>query len=283
MPMLMRQRGWLATILVFITAALTLPLQAQTNRFFYDNLGRLAVVLDTNGTSAAVYGYDAVGNITNVLSQAVGAVNLFIFSPASGSGNTTVTLQGTGYSTNIAQNTVLFGTRTAQVVSATANQLAVLVPTNAVSSLISVSTPSGSSTNSGTFTVGIGVQVLPSSLALSGTFTQLFTATVCGTNNQNVTWNLNGWIPAGSNTVSGIITTNGLYTAPTNPSPGSVVTVRAVSAVNSNPLSAGVATITILAPAGPIYSPTVSAQPGKPTVLGPIYSPTVSACKSPCP
>ena len=55
------------------------------------------------------------------------------------------------------------------------------------------------------------------------------------------------------------------------------MTVRAQSVTNSDPLSAGVATITFGGVSGPIYSPTVSAQPGLPTVLGPIYSPTISA------
>lgn len=250
---------------------------SHSNLFFYDNLGRFAVVIDTNSTDAAFYDYDAVGNITAIRRETVGPVNLFVFSPETGSGNATITLQGTGFSTNLADNTVLFGSITGQVVNATANQLKVLIPTNAVSSLISVTTPLGVSTNSKTFLVGIGVQVSPSSLTISGTFAQQFTATVYGTNDQNVTWNINGWIPAGSNTAWGMVSSSGLYTSPTNPPPAGIVTVRARSVADPDPLKEGVATITVLSPRGPIYSPTVSAQPGVPTVLGPIYSPTVSA------
>lgn len=221
--------------------------------------------------------YDAVGNITAIRRQTVGFVNLFEFSSTTGSGNTTITLQGTGFSPILADNTVLFGSVTAQVVSATANQLQVLVPPNAVSSLMSVRTPLGVSTNSTTFTAAVGVSISPSSVTLSGTFAQQFTATVYGTNNQNVTWTLNGWIPAASNTAFGLISTNGFYTAPTTPPPSGIVTVQASSTVDSDPLKQGAATITILTPRGPTYSPTVSAQPGVPNVLGPIYSPTVSA------
>ncbi len=247
------------------------------NLFFYDNLGRLAAVVSTNGADVAFYDYDAVGNILDIRRQTLGAVNLLEFSPATGSGNTTITLQGTGFSPVLSNNTVLFGSITAQVVNATANQLQVLVPTNAVTGLISVRTPLGVSTSSGTFTAGIGVSISPNSVTLSGTFGQQFNAVVTGTTNQNVTWNLNGWIPAGSNSAFGLITTNGFYTAPTYPPPSGIVTIQALSVVDADPLKAGIATVTTAAPVGPIYSPTVSAQSGVPTVLGPIFSPTVSA------
>jgi len=254
------------------------------NLFFYDNLGRLAVEVGTNGTDAAFYNYDAVGNITSIQRQTVGQINLFEFSPLTGSGNTTITLRGTGFSTILTNNTVLFGSITAQVVSATFTQIKVLVPTNAVTSLISVSTPLGVSTNSQSFTAAISVQIFPNSVTMLGTFAQQFMATVYGTNTQSVTWTLNGWIPAGSNTAWGLITTNGLYSiTPGSPPPTGIVTVNAQSTISSNPLTAGAATITIGGVSGPIYSPTVSDQPGVPDVLGPIYSPSVSVCSTPCP
>jgi YD repeat-containing protein len=253
---------------------------AQTNLFFYDNLGRLAVVLDTNGTDAAFYDYDPVGNITAIRRQAVGPVNLFVMSPPTATGNATLTLQGTGFCTNIAQNAVVFcNTITAQVVSATPTQLKVLAPTNAVNCTIKVTTAcnGGTASNSTPFTTALGVVVTPSAVALSGTFAQQFTATVYGTNDQNVTWNINGWIPAGSNTAWGMISTNGYYTAPTNSPLSGTVTVHARSVTTTDPTKDGIATITVANPLGPIYSPMVSAQPGIPTVLGPIYSPAVSA------
>lgn len=277
---------------------------ANRNLFFYDNLGRLAVVIGTTGADAAFYDYDAVGNIAAIRRETVGPVNLFVFSPDTGGGNNTITLQGTGLSPIFADNIVLFGTVTAQVVSATANQLKVLVPTNAVNGLISVRTPLGVSTNSRTFNMGISVQVSPSSTTVPVLQQQQFTAAVFGTTNQSVTWNLNGWILAGTNSPYGLITTNGLFTAPTNAPLGRVVTVHARSVVDTDPLKDGVANVTVSsavyqsgpiysptvsaqpgAPTvlGPIFSPTVSAQPGVPTVLGPIYSPTVSVCKEPCP
>ena len=247
------------------------------NLFFYDNLGRLAAVVATNGADAAFYDYDAVGNIIDIRRQTLGAVNLLMFSPGTGSGNATITLQGTGFTPFFTNDIVVFGSITAQVVSATAHQIKVLVPTNVVSGPISVTSPAGTSTSSNSFTSAIGVQVSPSAVTMYGAFQQQFTATVYGTNVQSVTWSLNGWIPAGSNTAWGLITSTGLYFAPTNPPPAGVVTVRAQPVADADPLKAGLATITILSPSGPIYSPTVSAQSGVPNVLGPIYSPTVSA------
>ncbi len=256
----------------------SLRLDAQTNQFFYDNSGRLSVVISTNGTDAAFYDYDAVGNIVTIRRQAVGPVNLFTYSPETATGLNPLTLQGTGFSTNPALNTVVFcGTITAQVVSATATQLKVLAPTNAVNCLIVITTPSGTTTNSRAFTTGVGVVISPSSITMSGTFQQQFAAIVGGTTNQSVTWNINGWIPAGTNTAWGMISAGGLYTSPTNPPPGGIVNVRAHSVAASDSFGDGVATITVLSPRGPIYSPTVSAQPGTPIILGPVYSVTVSA------
>jgi hypothetical protein len=251
------------------------PGPAQTNLFFYDNLGRLAVLVGTNSTSAAFYSYDAVGNILTVSNQTIGSVNIFTISPLTAGGNTVITLQGTGFSTSMANNTVLFGSAAAQVVGATANQLQVVVPTNALSSLISVSTPFGVFTNSGTFTPAIGVSISPGSATLSGTFSQQFTAIVNGTTNQNVTWYINGAIPAGSSTVWGEVSSAGVYTAPLYPPPGGVITVHARSVANPSPLQDGVATVTVIDGLGAIYSLPVSAQAGLPTVVGPIYSPTV--------
>jgi hypothetical protein len=270
--------------MILVTGAALAPWIAlgQTNLFFYDNVGRLSVVLATNGTDAAFYDYDAVGNITAIRRQTVGPVNLFIYSPPSATGNSTLTLQGTGFSTNPALNTVVFcNTITAQVVNATTTQLKVLAPTNAVNCAIKVTTPTGTASNAALFTTAVGVAVTPNTLIGTVPFTQQFLATVYGTNSQSVTWYLNGWIPAGTNTDWGRISTNGVYNSPTNLPPAGVVTVQARSALDNDPLKAGTATITLEAPYGPIYSPTVSAQAGRPIVIGPIYSPTVSAGPAP--
>jgi hypothetical protein len=252
------------------------PGPSQTNLFFYDNLGRLAVVVATNGTDAAFYSYDAVGNITAISRQTIGLLNLFEFSPTTGSGSQLITLQGTGFSPTLINNTVLIGSVAATVVSATANQLQVRVPTNAVSGLISVSTPFGVFTNSATFNVLVSVSVSPSSVTLSGTATQQFTAVVHGTANQNVNWYIDGWIPAGSSSQFGLISTNGVYTAPISPPASGFVTIHARSVVATSPLEDGVATVTLTSALGPIVSPVISVQPGLSVNIGPIVSPLIS-------
>lgn len=253
----MRPRRFLCVLCALCGSVVLLPLlsDAQTNRFFYDNLGRIAVVIATNSTDAALYKYDAVGNITSIVRQTVGPVNLFTFSPVSGSGNESVILQGTGFGAIAASNTVKFGTIAAQVITSTVDQITVLVPTNAVSSLISVVvSPSGGSTNSTTFTVGLGVQVSPNPVAILGGSSTQFVATVVGTNNQSVTWLLQDWIAAGSNTVWGIVTTNGSFTAPIVLPPAGFASVQARSVFDPDPLNEGTVIVTITPPPPPIAS-----------------------------
>jgi hypothetical protein len=98
--------------------------------------------------------------------------------------------------------------------------------------------------------VTIGVTVLPTSVALNVSaaqcpVTQQFAATVSGTSNSAVNWNVNG-IPSGNpNTAFGTITSDGLYTSPeTIPSPPSF-SVTAVS--QADPSQSGKATVSISA------------------------------------
>jgi gliding motility-associated-like protein len=83
------------------------------------------------------------------------------FTPASGPVGTTVTIDGTNFSTTPVANNVLFGTVQASVSSATATQLTVIVPTGATTQPISV-TVNGLTANSGTsFTVTAPSSELP--------------------------------------------------------------------------------------------------------------------------
>ena len=79
-------------------------------------------------------------------------------------------------------------------------------------------------------------------MVLGGTTVQ-FTATVSGTTNTAVTWQVNG-VPGGNSTV-GTISSDGLYTAPAvQPNP-STVTITAVS--QADPTKSGSATASIVA------------------------------------
>ena len=119
--------------------------------YVYDDLGRLLGVIAPDG-SAAIYNYDAVGNILSVTRKAATQISIIQFTPASGPVGTTVTIQGTGFSTTVSQNTVQFNGTAATVNSATTNQLAVIVPNGATTGPVSVTSPYGTATGS-SFTV----------------------------------------------------------------------------------------------------------------------------------
>jgi len=128
---------------------------AQTSgpvQYVYDELGRLIAVIDANG-NAAVYNYDAVGNILSIARYNPTQIAIFSFTPGQGPVGASVTISGIGFSTTPSQNTVTFNGTAATVASATANQLVVNVPVGATSGAISVTAPGGSATSSSSFVV----------------------------------------------------------------------------------------------------------------------------------
>ena len=121
-------------------------------RYVYDELGRLVAVIDTTG-AAAIYHYDAVGNLLSITRQNAGVVSILEFSPDSGLIGQTVTLYGTGFSATPAQNAVTFNGVTATVSSSTTTQIVTSVPATATTGTIAVTTPSGTATSATSFTV----------------------------------------------------------------------------------------------------------------------------------
>jgi hypothetical protein len=90
----------------------------------------------------------------------------------------------------------------------------------------------------------IAVSVAPASASVRSGATQTFIATVNGSSNSSVTWQING--VAGGNATLGAISVSGIYTAPAQlPSPNSI-TVTAVSAANSS--ASGTSAVTLLNP-----------------------------------
>ena len=84
------------------------PAQTGPVQYGYDELGRLIVVVDGQG-NAAVYSYDAVGNLLAIqrLNAAdVGPVAIFAISPTRGKVGSTVSILGKGFGPTAAQNTV---------------------------------------------------------------------------------------------------------------------------------------------------------------------------------
>jgi YD repeat-containing protein len=120
--------------------------------YVYDELGRLVGVIDPS-SDTAVYSYDAVGNLLGIARYASSTVSIIDFQPKSGPTGTVVTIQGTGFSATPANNTVTFNGVAATVTSATGTSLVVPVPAGATTGAIGVTTPAGSVTSSGAFTV----------------------------------------------------------------------------------------------------------------------------------
>jgi YVTN family beta-propeller protein len=104
-----------------------------------------------------------------------------------------------------------------------------------------------------TFTItidsGVRVQVTPTTATIGAGETQQFTATVTGTSNTSVTWDVNGKAGGDINN-GGTISTSGLYTAP--PTGTSSVTIKAVSGADGT--TSGTATVTIVSAAPTLTS-----------------------------
>ena len=119
----------------------------------YDEVGRLVAVIDVAG-EAAVYRYDAVGNLLSISRYSAAVVSLIEFTPKRGMVGTGVTIYGTGFSTTANQNTVTFNGVAATVTSATATRIVTTVPAGATTGPITVTAPGGNATSSVSFVVG---------------------------------------------------------------------------------------------------------------------------------
>jgi len=122
----------------------------------------------------------------------------------------------------------------------------------------------------------VGVSIAPATASLQTGATQDFTATVTNSTNATVTWQVNG--VTGGNATVGVISTSGVYSAPSMvPSPATV-TVSAVSA--ADPTRSGSAQVTITAPssAGTPAPPPAPGTSGGGGGGGSVDSLTLLAC-----
>jgi RHS repeat-associated protein len=198
----MGRRSWVALLVSIPLLALGLPAlaaQAATQSdpiaYAYDEAGRLRAVIDPSA-GAAVYSYDAVGNLVSIARQSATATSIIEVDPDSGSVGSPVTIYGTGFSPTPAENTVTFNGTTAAVTSATSTTLVATVPPGASTGSVGVTSPNGSATSSSLFTV-----VASKAPSISG-----FTPTI-GTPGTPVT--VNGTDFDGSRT-NNLVTFNGL-------------------------------------------------------------------------
>jgi YD repeat-containing protein len=136
----------------FVNFAVVASAHAADINYIYDELGRLRAVVDPN-SDAAVYNYDAVGNLLSITRQASTLVSVIEFTPNSGPVGMTVTVYGTGFSATPSQNTVTFNGVTASVTSSTTTKIVTTVPASATTGPIAVTSPGGSATSGSVFTV----------------------------------------------------------------------------------------------------------------------------------
>jgi RHS repeat-associated protein len=155
----MGRRSWVSLLvsvplLVFGLPPLAAQAATQSDPIAYafDDAGRLRAVIDPSA-GAAVYSYDAVGNLVSVARQSATATSIIEVDPDSGPVGSSVTIYGTGFGPTPAENTVTFNGTTAAVTSATSTTLVATVPPGASTGLVSVTSPNGSATSSSSFTV----------------------------------------------------------------------------------------------------------------------------------
>jgi uncharacterized protein (DUF1800 family) len=107
-------------------------------------------------------------------------------------------------------------------------------PTKSASAAVTVTAPAT-----------VAVSINPTSATVAANATQQFQATVTGSSNTNVTWQVNN--VTGGNATTGTISSTGLYTAPASV-PGSAINVRAVSQADQTKSATASVTITPSAP-----------------------------------
>jgi len=149
--------------------------------YVYDRLGRLGAVVDHDG-NAAIYTYDAVGNLLSIARQGPSAVSIVDTSPGPGTVGSTVTINGVGFSPTPGNNTVTFNGTPAVVTASTPTQITTTVPAGATSGTIVVTTSGGSGSSTIPFTVlsasdALAITGFTPTIGLAGT-----PVTISGTN-----------------------------------------------------------------------------------------------------
>ena len=239
----MLRRTLITLALVVACCASSPPAAAQqggTTRYVYDDNGRLRAVVAPSG-EAAVYEYDAAGNITAIRRLPADALALFSFSPREGYFGTLVTFTGTGFGEGVTG--VSFNGTPGSVIEFTNSLVVAEVPRGATTGPVTINTPRGSVTTASPFTVR-GVRVTPRSAGVTfGEAVQFTAEVVIAGDERGVVWSVNG-ISGGSLAV-GTITSAGLYTAP--PQNAGTVAVRAMSVADADLV--GEALVTVRDPA----------------------------------
>ena len=121
----------------------------------------------------------------------------------------------------------------------------------------SVVDPTKSATAAVTIVPPVGVTISPTTATVAAGGRQQFLASVSGTTNNSVTWSVSGSGCSGS--ACGVVSSSGIYTAPTTIPTPAQVTVKVASVVN--PTKFATATVTLASPVAVKISPTTAEVP----------------------
>jgi RHS repeat-associated protein len=190
-----QSRLYLGSLLGMVVAVLllgcglgVLPAEASVPstaiRYFYTPNNRLSAVVKPEA-EYALYTWDAAGNLSSIKRASSTKLSIIQLEPTKGAVGETVDIWGTGFSTTPANDTVKFNGTAATVSAATADTLAVKVPSGATTGTVTVQTTTeGPVTSAQSFTASSTavpgaptITSLSTSAAVAGT-----TVTITGTN-----------------------------------------------------------------------------------------------------
>jgi hypothetical protein len=228
--------SWLAgsSVVAFLVCVASLvggaSAQPYPVQYAYDELGRLVAVVDQDG-DAAIYVYDAVGNILSIQRVDAAAlpdrVAITAVVPRKGKAGTVVSILGKGFGASAGDNAVAFNGVASAVAHAAPTRIVTSVPPGATTGRITVTTPLGSAISPQPFAVVGAIALAPAAVSLGIGATQQFVATDDGAETADVLWAVNDVV--GGDPAVGTITGQGLYTAPTAIAAARTVTVTATS------------------------------------------------------
>ncbi|WP_414450036.1 beta strand repeat-containing protein [Burkholderia sp. 22PA0099] len=205
---------------LFAAGILPFPSQAAV-QFAYDLSGRLIQATSSDGT-AVQYQYDPAGNLLAVQPLSTGSISITSFSPSGGPTGTQVTISGVGFDATTANDTVTIGGAAAQIVSASTNQLIVIVPDAAVTGQISVSDAVGTATSQGNFMIGSLLAVGNPAVSASISPGASTTLTFSGKAGDGLSLSISGLTPGGTVTAT-VATPDGVTLTTCNTSGSSLL------------------------------------------------------------
>lgn len=124
--------------------------------YVYDENDRLTTVIDPDAAqpNAAIYSYDAVGNLLSIARSDSSVLSILGFSPSCASVGSTVSIYGLGFAASPTGNTVGFNGVASSAAPETPYKLVTTVPAGATTGLLSVTTGVGTAYSAQPFTVG---------------------------------------------------------------------------------------------------------------------------------